>query len=59
MSSRYVTDPLQSAQIHTNETKISLNPTVGFQGAKQRLWIIKITYLSVESNKLQRVLPRA
>ena len=36
-------------------------PDSRFQRPKvpDRLWIIKVTYLSVETNKLQRVLPRA
>ena len=67
MLSSYVSTPLQSAQIHENATKISLNLTVSFEpdGRLQRckvldrLWIIKVTYQSVETNKLQRVLRRA
>ena len=61
MLSSYVPDPLQSAQIHESAKGYLLEPDSRSQRPKAPdcLWIIKITYPSVETNKLQRVLPRA
>ena len=57
---QYVPDPLQSAQIHENATKICLNrqQTSKAQSTRSSLDHKKITYLSVETNKLpQRAYP--
>ena len=49
-------------QIHENAIEIVLNLKEDFMQRRKvpiRLWIIKITYLTGRTNKLQRILPRA
>ena len=59
-SSSYVPDPLQSARSMKLRQDL-FEPDYRFQRRKvpDRLWTLKITYINVETNKLQRILPRA
>ena len=48
-------------QVHENTIEIAFNMKEDFMQRRKltdRLWIIKITYLTGRTNKLQRILPR-
>ena len=48
-------------QIHENATEIAFNLKEDFMQRRKvpdRLWMIKITYLTGRTNKLQRILPK-